>query len=215
MSAVTSFGMQHLNHIQACITTYVTIFYTQGAFQEKKYLSLVEVIGPRRLLLYCASGDRWMGLYTAAMEGDPAGEGAGVAGTALEGSAWPSPALTAGLALAGSARGLLRSVPALASVVLVRLGRVVNGCVLNATLPRPVRTAGSVERAVCTLAPGRASSACKLHVSGIIPMRQVAILCMLRSIFATCRVGCIAAQGLVTCMTTYSVQICGLQDVIQ
>ena len=113
-----------------------------------------------------------MGLYTAAMEGDPAGEGAGVAGTAL-----------------------VRSVPALARVVLVRLGRVVNGCVLNATLPRPVRTAGSVERAVCTLAPGRASSACKLHVSGIIPMRQVAILCMSRSIFATCRVGCIAAQG--------------------
>lgn len=106
-----------------------------------------------------------MGLYTAAMDGDPAGEGAGVAGTALEGSVWPSPVLTIGLALATSAPGLLRSVPALVSAVPVRLGRVIDGCVLNATLPRPVRTAGSAARADRTLAPGRASSACKLCVS--------------------------------------------------
>ena len=44
------------------------------------YLSLVGWRGRRRLALYWASGDRCTGLYTAAIEGDPAGEGAGVGG---------------------------------------------------------------------------------------------------------------------------------------
>ena len=107
-----------------------------------------------------------MGLYTAAMDGDPAGEGAGVAGTVLEGSVWPSPVLTIGLALATSAPGRPKSVPALVIAVPVRLGRVVDVCVLKATLPRLVRTAGSAARADRALPPGLASSACNLCVTG-------------------------------------------------
>ena len=71
-----------------------------------------------------------------------------MAGTALKGSVWPSPTLAA-----GRAPDRLKSVPALVSVVPVRLGSVLWGSVVNATLPRPVRTAARAGRAVRTLAP--------------------------------------------------------------
>ena len=117
-------------------------------------------MGRRRLVLYWASGDRCTGLYTAAMEGDPAGEGAGVGGG---GSLLPSrfspglpdtcPALSNCPALAGLCPGLLLS-------PLRRLGelgteveplvRVVRGlrdvCVEKATLVWPVRRWGMPAR---------------------------------------------------------------------
>ena len=63
------------------------------------HLSFVLWMGLRRLALYCASGDLCMGLYTAAIEGDPAGEGAGVGGGASLLVTWVSPALPDGPAL--------------------------------------------------------------------------------------------------------------------
>ena len=63
------------------------------------HLSFVLWMGLRRLALYCASGDLCMGLYTAAIEGDPAGEGAGVGGGASLLVTWVGPALPDGPAL--------------------------------------------------------------------------------------------------------------------
>ncbi len=74
-------------------------------------------MGLRRLALYCASGDLCMGLYTAAIEGDPAGEGAGVGGGGPLLGTWLSPALpdapalSISPALAWLCPGLFRSSP--------------------------------------------------------------------------------------------------------
>ena len=86
------------------------------AVRQVYHPSLVGWRGRRRLALYWASGDLCTGLYTAAMEGDPAGEGAGVGGGA---SLRPSrfspglpdnrPALSNCPALAGPCPGLLPS----------------------------------------------------------------------------------------------------------
>lgn len=95
------------------------------------------------------------------MEGEPAGEGAGVAGTALLAIVWFSPDLAAGLAELRSLPALIRSAPALAKALPTLLGTTCCGCVLNATLPRPVRTAGSACLVDRIVAAGLASSACK------------------------------------------------------
>lgn len=50
-----------------------------------------------------------MGLYTAAMEGDPAGEGAGVGGGACLLGIWLGPALPVVPVLTGSCPGLVKS----------------------------------------------------------------------------------------------------------
>lgn len=105
------------------------------------YLSLVGWSGRRRLALYWASGDRCTGLYTAAIEGDPAGEGAGVGGG---GSLRPS----------RFSPGLLDNRPALSvcpallpSPQLGEVGREADplvrvDCVEKATLLWPVRKWG-------------------------------------------------------------------------
>ena len=110
-------------------------------------------MGRRRLALYWASGDLCTGLYTAEIEGDPAGEGAGVGGG---GSLRPSQ-FSPGLP---DDRPALSDCPALLASPLRRLGecareaeplvRVERGfrdvCVEKATLLRPVRSWGMPPR---------------------------------------------------------------------
>ena len=124
------------------------------------YLSLVSWIGRRRLALYWASGERCTRLYTAAMEGEPAGEGAGVGGggSLLVNRFSPAlpkagPALSKSPALAGLCPGLVLSTDRL----LGELGREAaplvrgvwgfrEGCVEKATLLWPVRRWGMPAR---------------------------------------------------------------------
>lgn len=70
--------------------------------------SLVGLRGRKRLALYWASGDRCTPLYTAPMEGDPAGEGAGVG--VWEGGSLPASRFSPTLP---DERPALSSIPAL------------------------------------------------------------------------------------------------------